>query len=254
MDVKNKVVVITGAARGLGEAMALGLADKGARLALVDLDTEGLENTRRQCQQKGVEARTYPVNIANEDAVVGLFDDVVGDFGALHGLVNNAGITRDSMLVKAKDGKIVSKMSLAQWQAVIDVNLTAVFLCGREAAARMIELGVDEGVIVNISSIARAGNFGQSNYSAAKAGVAAMATTWAKELARYNIRAAAIAPGVIETEMVRQMPAEVLNQMKRVVPLARMGTPGHIAQTLEFILENDYVSGRVFEIDGAFRI
>ncbi len=254
MDVKNKVVVITGAARGLGEAMALGLADKGARLALVDLDSEGLENTRRQCQQKGVEARTYPVNIANEDAVVGLFDDVVGDFGALHGLVNNAGITRDSMLVKAKDGKIVSKMSLAQWQAVIDVNLTAVFLCGREAAARMIELGVDEGVIVNISSIARAGNFGQSNYSAAKAGVAAMATTWAKELARYNIRAAAIAPGVIETEMVRQMPAEVLNQMKRVVPLARMGTPGHIAQTLEFILENDYVSGRVFEIDGAFRI
>ncbi len=254
MDIQDKVIVITGAARGLGEAMALGLADKGARLALVDLDSEGLENTRRQCQQKGVEARTYPVNIANEDAVVGLFDDVVGDFGALHGLVNNAGITRDSMLVKAKDGKIVSKMSLAQWQAVIDVNLTAVFLCGREAAARMIELGVDEGVIVNISSIARAGNFGQSNYSAAKAGVAAMATTWAKELARYNIRAAAIAPGVIETEMVRQMPAEVLNQMKRVVPLARMGTPGHIAQTLEFILENDYVSGRVFEIDGAFRI
>ena len=104
-----------------------------------------------------------------------LFNNVVADFGALHGLVNNAGITRDGLLIKAKDGELVSKMSLQQWQAVIDVNLTGVFLCGREAAAKMVETGAEEGVIVNISSLARQGSFGQSNYSAAKSGVAAMA-------------------------------------------------------------------------------
>ncbi len=258
MNIAGKVIVITGAARGLGRAMALDLAARGARLALIDMDQDGLDSTRQQCQQQDVEVRDYRANIVNEDAVENLFNTVVSDFGSIHGLINNAGITRDGLLIKAEEGdegrKIVSKMSLAQWQAVIDVNLTGVFLCGREAASHMIELGVDEGVIINISSIARAGNFGQSNYSAAKAGVAAMATTWAKELARYNIRAAAIAPGVIETDMVRQMPESALNKMKSVVPLARMGKPEHIAQTVAFILENDYVSGRVFEIDGAFRL
>ena len=144
-------------------------------------------------------------------------------------------------------------MSLAQWQMVIDVNLTGVFLCGREAAARMIESG-SEGVIINISSISMAGNFGQTNYSATKAGVAAMAVTWAKELARYGIRTGAIAPGYIATEMVMGMKPEALEKMAAGIPLKRLGEPGEIAQMALAIFTNDYISGRVFEVDGGLRL
>ena len=138
-----------------------------------------------------------------ERDVIAAFDRVVADFGRLDGSIANAGILRDGLLVKAKDGEVTGKLSLEQWQAVIDVNLTGVFLCGREAAERMIR-GGSGGCIINISSLSRAGNFGQSNYSAAKAGVAALTVVWAKELARHQIRVNAIAPGFIKTEMVGQ--------------------------------------------------
>ncbi len=144
-------------------------------------------------------------------------------------------------------------MSLEQWQQVIDVNLTGVFLCGREAAQQMIECG-SKGVIVNISSISRAGNMGQTNYAATKAGVQSMAVVWAKELARYGIRAASIAPGFIRTEMVMAMKEEARNKLTSGIPLGRMGEPDEIARTVEFIFQNDYVSGRCFDIDGALRL
>jgi 3-oxoacyl-[acyl-carrier protein] reductase len=181
-----------------------------------------------------------------------MFDQVANDFGTLHGVVNNAGITRDGLLVKAKDGDI-SKMSLQQWQTVIDVNLTGVFLCGREAAARMIQLGVDEGVIVNISSLARHGSFGQSNYSAAKAGVIALAEVWAKELARYNIRTGAVAPGTINTDMLAAMKPEARDRLINAVPLKRLGEPEHIAMSVKFIFENSYFTGRCIDTDGGLR-
>lgn len=155
-------------------------------------------------------------------------------------------------MVREKDGEI-SKLSLSHWQAVIDVNLTGVFLCGREAAVQMIK-GGEGGCIVNISSISRAGNMGQSNYSAAKAGVATLATVWAKELARYNIRANAVAPGFIETDMTGSMPPQVLDKIISGIPLKRMGQPENIAHTVAYLMENDYVSGRVMEVDGALRI
>lgn len=254
MDIKDKVIMITGAARGLGAAMARALAPRGAKLALVDVDASALEGIVGECRAAGAaEARGYGANVAKEDDVVKLFDDVVADFGALDGVVNNAGILRDGLLVKTKDGEITGKMSLAQWQAVIDVNLTGVFLCGREAAERMIKLG-SKGVIINISSISRAGNMGQTNYSAAKAGVAAMAVVWAKELARYGIRANAIAPGFVNTEMVASMKPEALDKMKAMIPLRRMAEPQEIAHTVVYLLENDYVSGRVVEVDGALRL
>ena len=132
----------------------------------------------------------YAVDVSSEIQVSDALDRVVRDFGALDVLVNNAGIVKDALLVKVKDGEIVGKMSLQQWQAVIDVNLTGVFLCGREAAVRMIQLAKG-GVIVNISSISRHGNAGQTNYTAAKSGVASMTVVWAKELARYGIASAA---------------------------------------------------------------
>jgi 3-oxoacyl-[acyl-carrier protein] reductase len=253
MDLKQKVIVVTGAGRGIGRGLATHLAGKGAHIAVVDLNQDDIDATVGLCKDLGVEARGYKANVAVEAEVEQLFSQVASDFGALHGLVNNAGITRDGLLVKAVDGKVEKKMPLQQWQAVIDVNLTGVFLCGREAAAKMIELGVTEGVIINISSVARYGSFGQSNYAAAKAAVATLAETWAKELARYNIRTGAIAPGTINTEMLAAMKQEARERLVQAVPLKRLGEPVNIAQTAAFIFENDYFTGRCIDIDGGLR-
>lgn len=254
MKIAGKTIAITGSGRGLGAAMAKRLASAGARLALVDLDEQALLETQTACVRAGSPmVEFYVANVAEEGPVETLFAKIASDFDALHGLVNNAGITRDALLLKYEDGEQVSKMTLEQWQAVIDVNLTGVFLCGREAAAVMIELAC-EGCIINISSISRHGNVGQTNYSAAKAGVQAMAVTWAKELARYGIRTASIAPGFIATEMVMAMKPEAREKLTKAIPATRMGEPDEIAQTVQFILENDYVSGRCFDIDGGLRL
>jgi 3-oxoacyl-[acyl-carrier protein] reductase len=253
MELGKKVVVITGAARGLGRAHALAFAGRGADIAALDRDAEALEETRAQCEAQGVRARGYVMDVTAESQVVKTFDTVLADFRRFDVLINNAGITRDALLVKAQDGAIHSKMSLAQWQAVMDVNLTGVFLCGREGAERMIRAG-NGGLIVNISSISREGNPGQSNYSAAKAGVAAMTVVWAKELARYGIRSAAIAPGFCATDILSAMKPEMLARMKAAVPLHRLGEPAEIAATAVFIAENDFVTGRVVEVDGGLRL
>jgi len=254
MNLDGRTIAITGGARGLGAAMARRLAKAGCRLALIDLDADALAAMAEECGRLGAaEVRVYTANVASEPAVESLFDSIATEFAALHGLVNNAGITRDALTVKYRDGEQVSKMSMEQWQAVIDVNLTGVFLCGREAAAKMIELGC-RGVIINISSISQAGNMGQVNYSAAKAGVAAMAVVWAREFARYGIRAASIAPGFIATEMVQAMKPEARDKMTAHIPLRRIGDPDEIARAVQFILENDYFSGRCLEVDGALRL
>jgi 3-oxoacyl-[acyl-carrier protein] reductase len=253
MELKGKTALITGAARGLGAVMAEGLAEQGMDVALVDLEETALAQASAACAAHGVTVRTYAADVAREADVVGLFDRAVDDFGRLDVSIANAGILRDGLLVKVKDGGLVDKLSLAQWQAVIDVNLTGVFLCGREAAERMIRLG-SPGCIINVSSLARLGNFGQSNYSAAKAGVAALTVVWAKELARFGIRVNAIAPGFIKTEMVASMRPEMLDKMAAGIPLRRLGEPGEIAHAAAFILENDYFNGRVLEIDGGLRM
>ena len=252
MNLNDKVVVITGAGRGLGRGMALAFAEKGANVAVVDLNADDIAQTVALCEAKGVTAKGYTVNVAKDDEVEQLFSDVVADFGTLSGVVNNAGITRDGLLIKAKDGEI-TKMSTQQWQMVIDVNLTGGFLCAREAAAKMVELGVEEGVIVNLSSLARQGSFGQTNYSAAKAGVVAMTESWAKELSRYNIRTGAIAPGTINTDMIAAMKPEARDRLISAVPLKRLGEPDNIAKAATFIFENDYFTGRVIEVDGGLR-
>src|SRR5450631_4072631 len=179
MDVRKKAVVVTGAGRGIGRAIAMRLADHGADVALFDLHSNDLRETCKLCTAKSVQARDYRVNVADEGEVSGAMTRVAADFGRLDGLVNNAGIVRDGLLVKVKDGAVVGRMGIDQWNAVIAVNLSGVFLCAREAAAHLIEHG-NGGVIVNISSISRVGNAGQSNYSAAKAGVESMAVVWRK--------------------------------------------------------------------------
>ena len=252
MLIKDKVVAITGGGRGLGRAMALAFADKGGHVALLDLNQADLDDTRALIEARGVRAASYVTNVADESSMVAALDAVVHDFGRLDVMVNNAGITRDGLLVKAKDGQVVSKMSLDQWNAVIAVDLTGVFLGGREAAERMIKLG-NGGVIINISSISREGNMGQTNYSAAKAGVAAMTVVWSKELARHGIRTGAIAPGYCATEILTAMKPEVLEKVTAPVPLKRLGQPGEIAHTAVYIAENDFFSGRVVEVDGGLR-
>lgn len=253
MKIQDAVIVITGGGQGLGRAMAEYLAARGGRMALIDLNPARLEEAVAACKAAGGDARAYIANVAKEADVEQCFAQIVADFGGIDALINNAGILRDAMLVKIKDGKVEKRMTLEQWQAVIDVNLTGVFLCGREAATHMIQLG-RQGCIINIASISRAGNVGQTNYSAAKAGVTAMATGWSKELARYGIRAATIAPGFIATEMTASMKPDALEKMTAGIPLKRMGTPQQIASAAAFILENDYFSGRVIEVDGALRI
>jgi 3-oxoacyl-[acyl-carrier protein] reductase len=253
MDVRSKTVVVTGAGRGIGRAIALQLARRGADIALFDLNAAELEETAALCAAEAVQARGYRVNVADEGEVSAAMTRVATDFGRLDGLVNNAGIVRDALLVKVKDGAVVGRMTMDQWNAVIDVNLSAVFLCAREAAAHMIELG-NGGVIVNISSIARVGNAGQSNYSAAKAGVESMGVVWAKELARYGIRVGSIAPGFTHTEILASMRPEMLDKLTAPVPLKRLGRPEEIAHAVLFIFENDFFTGRCLEVDGGLRL
>jgi 3-oxoacyl-[acyl-carrier protein] reductase len=214
-------------------------------------------------QAEGLEAladelgrdRCFPLvcGVTDEEQVDAAMASVREHFGRFDVLVNNAGITRDALFLKFKDGELVSRMSLANWQQVIDVNLTGVFLCGRAGAEQMIRAG-NGGVLINISSISRHGNMGQTNYSATKAGVEAMSVAWAKELARFGIRAASISPGFIGTEMVRSMKPEALDKMCQMIPAGRLGEPDEIAATVQFIIENDYVNGRDFGIDGALRL
>ncbi|MFU8831406.1 MAG: SDR family oxidoreductase [Wenzhouxiangella sp.] len=251
MKLDNSSIVITGAARGLGLATATCLARAGARVGLIDIDAETLERARASLPDNGHCA--VVANVADETEVERAFDQLEQAMGGINGLVNNAGITRDGLLVKYRDGEVQDRMSLEQWQQVLDVNLTGVFLCGREAATRMIKAG-NGGVIINISSISKTGNFGQSNYAASKAGVAAMAVTWSKELARHGIRAASVSPGFTRTELVAAMPAKAIERITSQIPSGRLAEPAEIADTIRFIIENDYVSGRDFAVDGALKL
>ncbi len=253
MKLDDKVIAITGGARGLGLAMARYLGEKGAVLALLDIEQDGLDDAVASLEAAGIKAQGFVTNVAEEDSVTAAFSAIKGALGPVSGLVNNAGITRDGLLIKARDGVVEKTMSLSSWQQVIDVNLTGVFLCTREAASQMIEAG-QPGVIVNISSISRAGNMGQSNYTAAKSGVAALSVTWAKELARYKIRVGAVAPGFIATEMTAGMKPEMLDKIKSGIPLRDLGRPEDIASSVAFIFDNDYFTGRVIECDGGLRI
>jgi len=250
MNIQDKVIAITGGAKGIGRSIALSLAAKGGKIAILDLDEIGMAETIKLVENAGSIARAYKCNVADEETVVDTFNQIASDFGAIHGLVNNAGILRDSTLIKVKDGKVVKKMSAEHFSLVVDVHMKGAFLCTREAASHMVESGIDEGCIVSMSSGAFRGNFGQTNYSAAKAGIVSMSRVWSKELARFNIRSMAIAPGTIDTELLRSMPAEALSGLEKMVPLGRIGDVKNIAQTVEYIFENDYLSGDVIDVNG----
>ena len=233
--------------------MARSLAGKNARLALIDLDADKLREVSADLNLPDEDCLTVRCDVSDETQVDEAFATIAAHFGRLDVLINNAGITRDALMLKFKDGKRQSRMSLADWNAVINVNLTGVFLCARAAVEQMIIAGTG-GLVINISSISRAGNMGQSNYSATKAGVAAMAVTWAKEFARYGIRVNAISPGFIGTEMVQAMKPEALAKLQAMIPAGRIGEPSEIAHAVEFLAENDFISGRNIEVDGGLRL
>lgn len=253
MKLEGRTAVITGGGKGIGLAIATRFGCDGAHIALFDVNPAELESARQRLAAAGVTVRTYEMDVSEEEQVVRGMDRVVADFGRLDVLVNNAGILRDALLVKMKDGQVVDRMSMAQWRAVLDVNLTGVFLCGREAAERMIRLG-QGGVIINISSISRHGNAGQSNYSAAKAGVAALTVVWSKELARHGIRSVAIAPGGTRTDILAAMRPEMLAKLMAPVPLRRLAEPQEIADAAAFIVGNDFLTGACIDLDGGSRI
>ncbi|MFP4031278.1 MAG: SDR family oxidoreductase [Desulfococcaceae bacterium] len=247
MDIQGKNVVITGAGRGMGRQFAVDLQSAGARPFALDVLQENLDELK---ENTGIPGKV--VDVTNEDEVQSFFEEYAGEYGAPHALVNNAGITADGIFVREKNGEI-QKMGMDKWGKVIAVNLTGVFLCGREAAAQMVKHSV-KGVLINISSISKEGNFGQTNYSATKSGVAAMTVTWAKELARYGIRSAAIAPGYVNTEMVAKIDQKVIDKIVAQIPMGRLGEMKEISQAVKFILECDFFNGRVLEVDGGHRI
>lgn len=245
--------IVTGAASGLGREFALSLCGAGAKVAGLDIDAAGLEEVARAAA--GLPGSFYGrrTNVARQEEAAQGVADAVRQLGPVNSLINNAGIYKDGLLVKELEGQCL-KMPLSQWQAVIDTDLTGSFLMAREVAAQMVQQRTRPGVIVNISSISHRGNAGQSNYSAAKAGLLAVTRVWAGELAPHGIRVAAIAPGFIDTPILEAMSPEVREGWIGKVPLKRLGRPAEISLGLRFIIECDYFNGRCLEIDGGLTL
>ena len=241
MPLKDAVVIVTGAAAGIGLATARRFAREGCRVAAWDV-RDG------DAPDGGIFQR---VDVTSAAAVEAAVAEVAQRFGGVRVLVNNAGILRDGQLAKVKDGVLAGMMSDEQFDAVISVNLKGVFTCTRAVAPRMIAGG--GGVILNASSVVGLyGNFGQTNYVAAKAGVIGMTRVWARELGKYGIRVNAVAPGFIATEMVKSMPEKVLAGMVSHTPLGRMGQPEDIANAYAWLASDEasFISGAVLSVDG----
>jgi 3-oxoacyl-[acyl-carrier protein] reductase len=248
MRLKDKVTLVTGGAAGIGKATALRFAEEGAKVVICDVNEEA---GNALLTELGPEARFYKVNVADRQEVQAWVDEVVTHYGRVDVLVNNAGILRDGLFVRVKDGQLVKQMEEAAWDAVIDVNLKGVFNCTQAVTPYMIKQG--GGVVLNASSVVGLyGNFGQTNYVATKAGVIGMTKVWARELGRHNIRVNAVAPGFIMTEMVQQMPENILNDMKSHTPLGRLGEPRDIANAYLWLSSDEaaFVHGTTISVDG----
>lgn len=255
MQLSDLKAIVTGGASGMGRSFALELARAGATVTVADLDEEKMASVAAEAESLPGAIRTQRANVAEEADVEALIADSFDAMGGLNALVNNAGIFRDGLLVKKdRETGAIKKMSLSNWNAVIAVDLTGPFLCAREFAAKMVETGSKPSVIVNISSLARYGNPGQSNYSAAKAGLVADTKLWAQELARYGVRVGAVAPGFVDTPILQGMRPEVLENMLKAVPLRRAASPEEIFLAVRFILECDYFTGRCIDVDGGLRM
>jgi 3-oxoacyl-[acyl-carrier protein] reductase len=255
MGLRRKVVVVTGAAAGLGRATALRFAEEGARVAVWDVDGESGSMLAGEICDEGGEALFLEIDVADNEFVELGTGRVLEEWGQVNVLVNNAGILRDAQLIKWKEGAVVSHMTDEIFNEVMSVNLKGVFNCTRAVVPYMIEAG--GGVILSASSVVGLySNFGQTNYAAAKAGVISMTRTWARELGRYNIRVNAVAPGFIDTPMSRSVPDKALQYMIEHTPLRRIGKPEEVAEAYVWLASDraSFVHGAVLSVDGGLVI
>ncbi|MBK8172914.1 MAG: SDR family oxidoreductase [Sandaracinaceae bacterium] len=251
MKLEDLMIIVTGGAQGMGAHFALQLAAAGAQVAAGDVNEAGLAQVAEQA--KGLKGKVFvrKLNVADEADCESFVAFAHKEMGGLNGLINNAGILRDGLLVKKdRETGAIKKMSREQWQAVIDVNLSGATFMTRETVAKMVETGTRPGVIVNMSSIARHGNRGQSNYAAAKAGLAANTVTWAREFASFGIRVGAIAPGMVETPMTAGMNQKARDAIVATIPVGRIGTTEDLWVAVKFVLECDYFNARTIDVDG----
>jgi len=242
IDLSGKNVVVTGASRGIGRAIAIVLAEAGAKVAVTATTLEAAQKTAREITDAGREAIAFAVDVADGENVKEMVASAVKELGTIHVFINNAGITRDNLFVR---------MSETDWNQVVGVNLTGVYHCIKAIAKPMMRKRV--GKIINITSIVgQTGNPGQANYSAAKAGIVGMTKSLAKELSARNIQLNCIAPGYIETDMTRDLPSENKEQLLSMIPAGRMGHPEDVANLAAFLASDlsNYITGQVFNVDG----
>lgn len=242
MRLKDKNAFITGAAQGIGKSIAIGMAREGANVAIADVNLESAEDTAKEIKEIGVKSMAIKLDVSSQEDVINAFSTFTGEFGPVDILINNAGITRDTLLMRMKE---------EDWDAVININLKGTFLCSREAVKLMAKQR--QGKIVSISSVvAFMGNPGQANYSSSKAGLIGLTKTIAKEYAGRGIRANAVAPGFIQTAMTEALSDKVKDEMRKAIPLGTFGTAEDVTNAVIFLSssESDYISGQVIHVNG----
>jgi len=246
MRLTDKVSIITGAGQGIGRATALKFAAEGAKVAVCDINQAAVTDTVRAISDAGGEAAGFDVDVTDKESIARMVSGVMAKWGRIDTLVNNAGIVQDAQFKKMTD---------EQFERVIDVNLKGVYHCTKAVVDIMLEQ--NSGVILNASSIVGLyGNFGQTNYAATKFGVIGMVKTWARELGRKGIRANAVCPGFIATNILKSMPERVLHSLEEKVPMGRLGKPEEIANTFAFLASDEasYINGAVIEVSGGLTI
>lgn len=253
MKLNEKVAWVTGAGSGIGRATAMRFAKAGARIMVSDIDKQAAEETSKEIKADGGESISIQGSVADEVDVQRMLQYAIDSLGGLHILINNAGINRDAITVRVKEGEVI-KMGSDKWDPVIEVNLKGTFLCAQAAAVPMIEQ--QYGRIVNTSSIGALGNIGQANYAASKAGVIGLTKTLALELARYNINVNCVAPGATNTQMTAGIPEKFLDRLIGQIPLRRLAEPEEIAAAHLFLVsdESTYITGQVLFVDGGISV
>lgn len=249
MLLKDKVALITGGGNGIGRAIVLRFLEDGAKVITIDMDEAGLEETRAEAEKAGGKVTTMKANVTVREEVQGVVNALIKEHGRLDVLINNAGITRDALTTRVKDGD-VKLMSDEQWDAVLNVNLKGTWLCSQIASVEMIKQKY--GRIVNTASVAAIGHFGQANYSASKAGVVGLTQTLALEWARFNIAVNCIAPGGTKTRMTAAIPENVMANLMEKIPMRRFAEPSEIAAVHAFLASDQasFITGQALFVDG----
>jgi 3-oxoacyl-[acyl-carrier protein] reductase len=251
MQLSSLKIIITGAAQGMGAHFARRLAEAGASVAAGDVKEEGLAALAESTRGLPGTVHVRKLDVSSEADVGAFVDWAHGAMGGLNGLINNAGILRDGLLVKKdRTSGEVTKLTKEQWDQVIGVNLTGATFMVRDTVAKMVSTEQGPGVVVNMSSVARHGNRGQSNYTSAKAALAANTVTWSREFAPFRIRVGSVAPGMIETPMTQGMNQKARDALVANIPVGRIGVPEDIWLAVKFVLECDYFNGRTIDVDG----